>query len=272
MGTITKALELLGFFSRKRPEIGLTEFVRLSGRDKATVHRHLVELEENGFVEQHPISRSYRLGPAILRLTAVRETTHPIRSVFRPIVEQLARQTGELCHMSLLQGKSLSPVFHADPQQHGTQVLFDEGEILPLHATSSGLAVLAFSSAEFVDGVLSKPLEAYTDKTYTDRSCIRARIDDVKREGVCRLDQAFDSEVSSMGGPIFGPDGSPIGAIAVAVPTVRVTQEKMSEVRTALDAAIKRATVSIGGVFPRDFPAKADRQKDSINSPQTSEV
>ena len=73
MGTITKALELLNLFSRTKPEIGLMEFARLSGRDKATVHRHLTELEENGFVEQHPQTRAYRLGPAILRLTAVRE-------------------------------------------------------------------------------------------------------------------------------------------------------------------------------------------------------
>jgi DNA-binding IclR family transcriptional regulator len=272
MGTVTKALELLGYFSGKRPEIALSEFARLSSRDKATVHRHLVELEENGFLEKNPISRTYRLGPAILRLTAVREATHPIRTVFRPIVDHLARQIGELCHASLLQGKVLSPVFHADPQLHGTHVHFEEGEILPLHATSSGLAVLAFASDDLVEDVLSKPLKAYTERTCTDRNDLRILLAGVKRDGMCRLDQAFDSEVSSIGGPIFGPDGYPIGAMAVAVPTVRVSPEKMSDVRSALSDAIRQATSSIGGAVPRGFPTRTDAPANSNKSPLPSEV
>ena len=89
MGTITKALTLLTHFSSGRGEIGLANFVRLSGGDKATVRRHLVELEKNGFLEQHPEARGYRLGPAVLRLASVREKHLPIRSTIKPIVSQI---------------------------------------------------------------------------------------------------------------------------------------------------------------------------------------
>ena len=115
MGTITKALSLLNQFSRQRPEIGLIEMTKITGRDKATVHRHLSELTENGFLEQNAVSRLYRLGPAILRLASVRETNHPIRRILRPIVEEAAETIGELAHFSLLQGDILSPVFHHEP-------------------------------------------------------------------------------------------------------------------------------------------------------------
>ncbi len=272
MGTITKALELLEFFSRKRPEIGLSEMVRLAGRDKATVHRHLVELEENGFLEQNHATRAYSLGPAILRLTAIREATHPIRTVFRPIVEHLARQTGELCHTSLLQGSVLSPVFHSDPLEHGTQVIFDEGEILPLHATSSGIAVLAYSSERFVDAALGQPLRAFTDKTCTDASQVRTLMDAARHEGLCRMDQTFDREVCSIGGPIFGSEARPIGAIAVAVPAVRATPEKMADVRSALCRAVHQATTSIGGVLPHDYPGHEPAPDHSTTLRQTNEV
>jgi IclR family transcriptional regulator, acetate operon repressor len=268
MGTITKALELLGFFSRRRPEIGLSEMVRLAGRDKATVHRHLVELEENGFLEQNRATRAYTLGPAILRLTAIREATHPIRTVFRPIVEQLARETGELCYISLLQGNVLLSVFYSDLLEHGTQIIFDKGKTLPLHATSSGIAVLAFSTKKFVDAALAQPLPAYTDRTHTEVAQILTVMDATRREGLCRLDQAFDSEVCSIGGPIFGPDAHPIGSIAVAVPSVRSTPEKMADLRAALGIAVRQATMSIGGVLPRDYPAQgaAPRSINNIHS------
>ena len=174
MGTITKALEMLNYFSRSAPELGLSEFVRLSGRDKATVHRHLVELAENGFLEQHPDSRAYRLGPAILRLATVRETTAPTRAVVLPLIAALADEVGELVHFSLIQGELLSPVSHVEPGRHGTQVHFDPSEMLPLHATASGLAVLAFGPRGLRDRVLAGPLAAHASATVTDGADLAA--------------------------------------------------------------------------------------------------
>lgn len=250
MGTITKALELLGFISRSRPEIGLGEFVRLSGRDKATVHRHLVELEQNGFLEQNQISRAYRLGPAILRLSGVREVTNPIRRLIRPIVTALAGEIGELAHFSLLQGNAMSPVFHADPQIHGTQVHFDEAELLPLHATSSGLAVLAFSDAKFRKKILSKPLAAFTDKTPVNPDTIEQLIDEAKRTGLSRLNRAYDDEVVSQAAAIFDSSGAAIGALSVAVPSVRARPDYLTPISAELLKAARSATRSLGGEYP----------------------
>lgn len=254
MGTITKALEMLGLFSRTSPEIGLSEFVRLSGREKATVHRHLVELEQNGFLEKNPLTRAYRLGPAILRLSSVREATHPVRSLLRPIVTQLANDTGELAHVSLLQGDQLSPVFHYDPQCHGTQVHFDEAEMLPLHATSSGISILAFSEPEFVERMLSASLHAYTDQTLTAPDQLRAVLDHTRKTGIGNVTQAFDSEVTSQGVALFDGSGQPIGAVSVSVPSVRASNDKIESIRPILAAAAVSATRSLGGAYPHHHP------------------
>ena len=80
MGTVSKALSLLGFFSQQQPEIGLSDMARLSGMNKATVYRMLCELQTNGFVEQAGNGRAYRLGAEVLRLAALREATVPVLS------------------------------------------------------------------------------------------------------------------------------------------------------------------------------------------------
>ncbi len=255
MGTITKALELLSFFSRRRPSIGLGDFVRLTARDKATLHRHLVELEQNGFLEQNPVTRAYSLGPAILRLTSVRETTFPTRAVLRPLVTQLADDLGELVHASMLQGNILSPVFHADPAKHGTQVSFDEAELQPLHATASGLAVLAYSDEAFSKRILSGPLEAHTALTITDPQALRDRLSLIRASGFARAAGGFDTEVASQAAPLFGPSGSVIGALSVAVPGVRGTEKQLESFRDRLCAAATRATISLGGTVPPDLAA-----------------
>ncbi|MBA83442.1 MAG: IclR family transcriptional regulator [Rhodobacteraceae bacterium] len=250
MGTITKALELMNFFSRHKPEIGLTDFVRLAGRDKATVHRHLTELLENGYLEQHPQTRAYRLGPAILRLSGVREATHPVRSVLRPIVTQIAQSVGELTHVSLLQGQTLSPVYHADPQVHATQVAFDEAETLPLHATASGIATLAYSDASFVSEILSQDLRDITGQTITDPQAIRDLLHQTRQNGFSALGKAFDLEVTSVAAPLFGPEGNVIGAVSIAIPNLRESPEKQTEICQHLAHAQAWITGSLGGVSP----------------------
>lgn len=255
MGTITKALEMLNFFSRSTPELGLSDFVRLSGRDKATVHRHLTELMANGFLEQQPTTRAYRLGPALLRLAAVRETTTPTRSVVEPLIQDLANRVGELVHFSLLQGLHLAPICHHDPGRHGTYVHFDEAEMLPLHATSSGLAVLAFGPESLRAEVLAGPLPAFTKTTITDAAALQATIESTTQTGCARIEKGFDTEVASQAVPIFGPDGLALGALAIAVPAARLTDEALALHATALRDGLTRITAALGGTLPDTYPA-----------------
>ncbi len=79
MGTTSKALSLLDFFSRAQPLIGLSQMSRLAGINKASTHRLLGELADFGLVEQVTPGREYRLGPAFLRLAALREQNVPMR-------------------------------------------------------------------------------------------------------------------------------------------------------------------------------------------------
>lgn len=251
MGTISKALDLLSFFTAERAEIGLGAFVSLTGRDKATVHRHLTELHENGFLEQHPTTRAYRLGPAILRLAALREQLFPVRRLLMPLVVELSQDMSELAHASLLQGDALSPVVHADPHAHGVQVHFDPAEMLPFHATSSGLAALAFLPPDAQDRVLAGPLKPHTPHTDTDPDTLRQKLAEIRRTGLAQVDSGFDADVASIGTPIFAEGGRLFGAMAIAVPTVRASTERLSQMASALHKMADRATHSLGGTRPR---------------------
>lgn len=250
MGTITKALNLLNHFSASRPEIGLTEFRKLSGQDKATVHRHLVELSANGFLEQNPGTKGYRLGPAILRLAAVRERLFPARTLVAPLVEQLAAELGELVHVSLREGDHLSPLYHHDALIHGTRVYFDEAELLPLHATASGLAMLAFGPDELLTDLLKAPLKAWTRHSITSPGQLRDSVEKVREDGIAFVDQGFEDHVSSFAAPVFGDRLEAIGTIAVAAPTVRMTEDLKSRIRRDLVRTAADVTEKLGGLVP----------------------
>ncbi|MCG7626955.1 IclR family transcriptional regulator [Epibacterium sp. MM17-32] len=254
MGTTTKALSLLTHFNHGRLEIGLSDLTRLSGMNKATVYRLMSELQEVGFVEQVDGARSYRLGPQVLRLAALREASVPILSASRQVLRELSEETGETTHLSLLQGDQLASLSHAYAPQHATKVMMEDAEVLTFHGTASGLAVLGFAEPGFVERVLSAPLAARTAQTETDPGAIRALIAEVQATGMAQSVGGFEAEVHSHAVPIFGPDRAVMGALAVAAPTSRMTDNQRIAIPRALRAAGLALTERIGGACPPEFP------------------
>ncbi len=160
MGTVSKALVLLDLFSRQRPLIGLSDFARLSGMNKATCFRLLSELQDFGFVEQIGPAREYRLGPQVLRLAGLREAEVPMREAALPVMRRLSQALGETVHISVIIGETLKTIGFAYSAAHGIKVMMEDADTLPYHATSSGLVVLAFAPEAFQAQMLVAPLGA----------------------------------------------------------------------------------------------------------------
>lgn len=254
MGTTSKALSLLQHFTRSQPEIGLSELARLSGLNKATTHRLMGELAEHGMVEQAGAGRAWRLGPAFLRLAALREAHVPMREVAMQTLAALAEATGETAHFSLLQGQALATTAYAYSSAHGTRVMMEDAEVLTLHNTSSGLAVLAFSPPAFVDSVLAAPLPARTPQTVTDPAAIRALLPGIREDGIASCTGGFEADVQSFAVPLFDASSACIGAVAVAAPVARITPELTALIRRELIARTTALTRRLGGFPPDDFP------------------
>ena len=255
-GTVDKALKLLNFFSESRPAIGLSEMARLAGYDKATTRRLLLALERNGMVEQLTESRKYRLGVAPLRLARVGDASYPVAEVIQPILRRLVEETGETAHFSLASGGALATV-GLEQSPRASRVSLEQGEVLPYHATASGIAYLAFSPPDVVEAVLAEPRRRYTEQTATDPAHLRQALDRVRREGLCRSDNGYESEVVGIAAPIFDTSGQAQGAVAVATPSSRMSAESEAQIRTSVRRAAADLTRAFGAMPPPALAGEA---------------
>ena len=221
----------------------------------STVYRMMAELQESGFVEQAGNDRSYRLGPQVLRLAALREAAVPILSVSRRVLRDLSDETCETTHLSLVQGTQLNSLSHAYSPRHATKVMMEDAEVLTYHGTGSGLAVLAYAETAFVSHVLAQPLQAHTPDTITNPDTIRAQLDVVRACGMAQSIGGFEADVHSHAVPIFGPDQQPIGALAVAAPVSRMSAAQKVLIPQALRHAGQTLTHRIGGISPTSYPS-----------------
>ncbi|RWC90974.1 MAG: IclR family transcriptional regulator [Mesorhizobium sp.] len=249
MGTVGKAVSLLEMLGRGAPETALADLARRAGFDKATTRRLLVSLIEHGLVEQDETTRLYRLGAGIARLALMREAQFPFLRMAVPVVEQLAAETGETVHLSEHSKRGLISV-HVIESAKANRVSVQLGEVLPMHATASGIAFLAFTEEHVRAGVLAGPLPAFTPYTIGDAETLAEHIAAARARGHSTGSQGYEEGVLSVAAPILGADGLAIGAIAVAAPRVRIQKGDIERHGASVAAAARGISERLFGRLP----------------------
>ncbi len=248
MSSASKTLELLDYFSEVRPEIGLSQLCRLAGRDKATTYRHLQALEETGFVEQNPVSKRYRLGPALLQLAQTRETTVPRKAGADGALRDLANATGETSHVSVLSGKALYTLMAFESPKHSIRVIIDI-QTFPLHATASGLCALAFGPTDLFETAAAN-LTSFTPNTITTVDDLHKAMERTRSSGFGQTHGSLETDVYSLSAPLFDQTGYFAGAVSTASVAARVTPELERAVKASLITASREITHNWGGIVP----------------------
>ena len=243
---VKRALSRLDLFSESCPEVGLSDAARLSGHDKATVHRLLNTLREAELVEQDEGSKMYRLGAAVLRLARVREKTVPLVSVVQPLLDRLTAVTGETSHFALYSANAMV-VIASGVSPRPNHVSLRSSERLPMNATASGQAFLAFAPADVLDHVLSQPLQAYTANTAATREDLMKAVNKARTSGFALVDKTLDEDVFGIAVPVFGTKTDvAIGALAVALPCHRVTEPVKTIIISELVAIAREISRRVG--------------------------
>lgn len=251
MKTIDKAMTLLDFFTPQTSEWGLSDLARAVGMDKVTAMRILNSLAAKGITEQHPETRKYRLGTAVLRLARIRETSFPLISLLQPILEELSEKAGETSHASLAHGASLTTIAIAEPSR-STRAFVEPSQALPLHATASGLVFLAnLGEAVFQDVVGGLTLHPFTLNTLVDTERLTSQLHKIQKNGYAVARGTYQEDVVGIGAPIFDWQSNVLGTIAAACVASRITDENIPHIIECVQNASIKATRAMGGEMPK---------------------
>ncbi|MDX8515616.1 IclR family transcriptional regulator [Mesorhizobium captivum] len=253
MSTVGKAISLLEMLGSGAPETALADLAKCAGFDKATTRRLLVSLIAHGLVEQDETTRLYRLGAGIARLALMREAQFPFLRMAAPVVEQLAAETGETVHLSEYSKRGLITVQVIESAK-ANRVSVQLGDVLPMHATASGIAFLAFTEERVREGILTGPLPAFTPFTIGDVETLAEHIATARARGHSTGSQGYEEGVLSVAAPILGADGFAIGTIAVAAPQVRIHKGDIERHGASVAAAAHEIGERLFG--PQGLPSR----------------
>jgi DNA-binding IclR family transcriptional regulator len=117
---------------------------------------------------------------------------------------------------------------------------------VPLHATSTGKALLAFVPADQARRVLAGALIRFTDTTITDRDALAAELAATRARGYGVCAGELESSLYGVSAPVLDRNRRPLAVLSIWGPQDRVKQEKFAE----LGAVAIRAASEISSTRP----------------------
>jgi DNA-binding IclR family transcriptional regulator len=90
-----------------------------------------------------------------------------------------------------------------------------------MHAVSSGLAVLALRAPGQVGAYLDRRLERFTDRTMTDPTELRARLQRVQLDGYAWTNGEYAEGIASVAAAFADDSGEVVGAVHIHGPSYR---------------------------------------------------
>ncbi len=208
--------------------------------DKATVSRLLRTLAEAGWVRQDGDTRRYRLSGKILRLAANLRVHLDLRTVAAPHLRALREELGETVHLGAMEDLG---VFYLDKLEspNSIQLVSRVGQVMPLHSTSLGKAMLAALPDDEREARIARmDFVPRTDRTITTVAAFRREIVLTQQRGYATDDRENEPLGACVAAAIIGPEGRPVGAVSVSGPHYRVHShlEDFGEHARATAAAI----------------------------------
>jgi IclR family acetate operon transcriptional repressor len=210
--SVDRALVLVHLL-RDQGALTVSDAAKFLGVGQSTAHRLLTTLTYRDFAI-HDDNRCYRPGPAIGVVAGPRRRVGLLRRLMRDHLSRLRDLTGETVNLSVRVGglaRIVEAVESTQPLHVGNQL----GTMLPVHKSAVGMAELAWlperEVIDLVDGLEGKPK---LDKILLELATVR-------RRGYALNFARAEEGVGAVGVALRRPDGTPIGAVAIAMPTVR---------------------------------------------------
>lgn len=243
LSTVKKALDVLEHVIAAKDTVGVTEVARAVDINPSTVYRVLTTFKEYGFVEQDENNRYYA-GMGLLRLVGPLLARLEPRKVARPILERLARETGESANLMVPDGDQ---GVYVDSVQ-GTQsirMVVDIGKREEYHCSAVGKAILAHLPEQTFKRLAERGFTRFTPKTITDASLLSVHLRLISEQGYAIDDEEGEEGTRCVGAPLFNGAGEIVGGISLAGPAFRMSMSRIE----SLIPKVKEAAAEISALL-----------------------
>jgi DNA-binding IclR family transcriptional regulator len=226
---IDRGAELLVRVLESEQPVALTDLASASGIPKSTASRLVSALERQGLVEQDGERGRLRPGPAILRVAERSMVERSVVELAGPSLDALGEASGETINLAVPARHGVEHVAQVE-SRHFLGAGQWQGRTVDFHCTANGKVFMAFGRSTMP----ARPLPALTPRTITDPGQLRAELAQVRRDGFAEAVDELEIGLAAIAAPVRGAGGQVVAALSITGPTVRMTGERIAELKPIL--------------------------------------
>ncbi|MGI8505358.1 MAG: IclR family transcriptional regulator [Solirubrobacteraceae bacterium] len=226
---VDRGAELLVRVLESAQPVALTDLASASGIPKSTASRLLSALERQGLIEQDGERGRLRPGPAILRVAERGMFERNVVELARPSLDELALASGETINLAVPARHGVEHIAQVDSRHFlGAGQWLDRSAAY--HCTAVGKVFMAFGRATMP----ARPLTKLTARTISDPRRLHSELEVVRREDFAAAVDELESGLAAIAAPVRGAGGEVVAALSVSGPTIRMTPERIAELKPIL--------------------------------------
>jgi DNA-binding IclR family transcriptional regulator len=243
---LARGMEVLRAFSLVNPVLGNRDISDRTGLPKPTVSRLTYTLCLLGYLSRVEGLQTYRLGSGVLSLGYPMLANMRIRQVARPLMEQVARETGCTVNLGM---RDRTNVVYVDTCRvdQGNIYQPDIGSTRPLLSTSIGRALVLSSPPAKRNAILNRLKLEDPERYALDKLALEADQKAFATRGYCHSRGDWRKEVHAVGAPIrVAPREEPV-ALNCTLSAYRLGKDTLErDVAPRLLDAIRQIEVAFG--------------------------
>lgn len=175
-------MRILDAFDAKSSALTVTDLSRRARLPLSTTSRMVADLVKHGLLARTKDGRKVMVGVRLWELGSRAAPTRGLREAALPFMEDLHSVVRHHIQLGVLEGHEVLFLERLSARDAVINVTEVAGR-LPLHASSSGLVLLAHAPAEVQESVLGQPLRRFTPSTITTPDLLRVTLAEIRRSG-----------------------------------------------------------------------------------------
>lgn len=245
LSSVSMAIRILKAFEGDDAEIGVTELARRLGIAKSTVHRLVVTLMAEDFLEQNHETGRYRLGLGLFGLGSLVRNRMDLSTEARTLLMDLRQETDETVLLAVPAGPEIMYI-RVQPSRQAVRISAEIGMRAPYHSTAAGRAMLAFQPESRIVALTGASLPPQTPKTITDPDKLQKLLGNIRRLGYAVEDEENELGMRAIAAPIHDAQSEVVGAVAVAGPVQRLSLKNLNGFAEPLLVAARAISARLG--------------------------
>lgn len=232
---LDRLVRILDSFDSKNPSMSVAALARRAQIPRATAYRILEEMVGHGLLARDEQGR-LSLGLRLWELANRSATTQDLRTAALPFMEDINQLLGQNTQLSLLHQDEVLVIERLSRPGSVVNQASVAGR-MPVHLTSMGMALLAFSPRPVLEDYLDR--HGQTMKRHHPQ--LRHELAEIRRRGYATFDGFIDPDTTGAAAPILDAQGYAVAVLSVVVPRGSATLPAAAMALRTASRGISRA-------------------------------